>query len=529
MYYYVTLFRISTMSPLFSLYRRLINWYGTRTVYTVSAIAVTLFAVGLFLHFTQDEVVSEQVDTKRAVSVARVSDMSNSAPGTLSVLGTVESTREARLVTESGGRVTAVNVNLGDSVGAGAVLATIENSRERAVVLQAQGSYEAALAGANAGTAGVATAERALAEAETSTLNVFRSAYTTSDSVIRNTADLLFADPDGSRPGLLIDGEGQAPALSNERVALGALLDTWKQGVDAPAADPKVVLDAAELNARRISVFLSTLATLYSNDTSVPADLASAGASLSTARAQIDGVLASISGARSGLIAAENALTQARISGQSGATSATDAQIKQALGSLRLAQANLEKTIIRSPISGTVQSVTLKEGSTVPMGSPAVIVSSEGSLEVVAYITENDLSLITVGDQVRIEGNVEGVVTELASAIDPTTKKIEMRIGIKGAASTLTNGQGVTVSLTPRTSADAGGATSTITLPIIALKMTPDGAVVFTIENGVLVSHPVTLGAILGERVVVEKGIETTWEVVTDARGLRAGEEVEVK
>jgi RND family efflux transporter MFP subunit len=344
---------------------------------------------------------------------------------------------------------------------------------------------------------------------------------------VRNTIDTLFSDGSGAFPGLLIDGQGRATALSSERIAIGTLLTSWSTSVTkgTGAAD----LDTAEQYTKRISAFLAELSTLYAEDKNTPPDLAGLGTSLAAARAQIDGTLTGISGARQALIASENALAQAKIASSNTGASASDAQIKQALGSLRLAQANLEKTIVRSPISGIVQSLTLKEGTTVTPGAPAAIISSEGALEVVTYVTDKDARTIAVGSNVLVEEIVPGVVTALASAIDPVSKKIEMRIGIaENTNSTLTNGQSVTVSLegdkTPSTSTETA-----ILLPIIALKMTPDGAVVFTVEGETLKAHTVVLGAIRGDSVVVEKGVTRDMTIVADARGLRDGETVVVK
>jgi multidrug efflux pump subunit AcrA (membrane-fusion protein) len=513
------------MSFIASIYRRLVTWYGARTVALVLGLIIAL-GIGAIVLSTSDAPTTTDTDTVETtvVSVAPVTDLAGTG-GSATVLGTVSALREARLETESGGRVTSVNVKLGDAVRAGQTLATLENSRERALVLQAQGTYEAALAGASSGNASVVTAERAFDEARISAMNTYRSSFTTVDGVVRGTLDTFFSDPDGAIPGLLIDGRGQALALSNERVALGDVLETWS--ISALGSDADADLAAAEQNTKRVSALLATIASLYAEDNNVPANLTGQTAALAGARAQLDGALASISGARSGLNQAENALTQARISGQSGAASASDAQVKQALGSLRLAQANLEKTIIRSPITGTVQSLTLKEGTTVSAGAPAAIVSSEGALEILAYVTENDARSITIGAPVTIEGDITGVVTQLASAIDPTTKKIEMRVGIEGAAPSLTNGQSVRVSVAGMTPQNSDS--ESIILPIVALKMTPDGAVVFTVENDTLIAHPVTLGAIRNDAVVIESGIERTWKIVTDARGLRAGEKVSIK
>ena len=64
-------------------------------------------------------------------------------------------------------------------------------------------------------------------------------------------------------------------------------------------------------------------------------------------------------------------------------------------------------------------------------------------------------------------------------------------------------------------------------LPIAAVKMLPDGAAVFTVNaSSTLESHAVQLGALMGDRVNIASGITPNLQIVTDARGLKAGDAV---
>ena len=59
--------------------------------------------------------------------------------------------------------------------------------------------------------------------------------------------------------------------------------------------------------------------------------------------------------------------------------------------------------------------------------------------------------------------------------------------------------------------------------------MTPTGALVFTVNTeNLLESHIVTLGALLGNDIVITGGITRDMEIVIDARGLKEGMEVTV-
>jgi multidrug efflux pump subunit AcrA (membrane-fusion protein) len=512
---------MSLLTLPYRIYRTLVVWYGKKAVLGALLLCTALLALGFSMKEGKSPESQSVNSTMRKVTLASLSELSNGTDS-LSVVGTVSALREARLTAESGGRVTSVRVKLGDQVRAGTVLGSIENKSEQALLLQARGAYQAAQAGKSSGNVSLKTAEQGVTEARTGALNAARAALTSADGALTNTGYEFFSNPDTLYPGLLIDGRGDAPSLNTELVRLRELIAQWRTKTEG---DPLRAINDAEQNAKRVSIFIARLSALYAEDANIPANLAGRGASLSGARAALDGTLAQLSGARNGLTGAESALAQAKIAAEAGTPSLGDAQLTQALGTLRLAEANLEKTIIRSPISGTVQSLNIKEGTTIGMGMPTAVISSEGALEISSSISAEDATRLAVGDTVGIEGNAEGTVTEIASALDPVTKKIAVRFGVTDPKK-LVNGSTVNVFLATEKSERTQTA---VLLPISALKMTPNGAVIFTVsEKSALVPHQVKLGAIVGDRVTILSGIDGLDQIVVDARGLRQDEIVEV-
>jgi HlyD family secretion protein len=65
---------------------------------------------------------------------------------------------------------------------------------------------------------------------------------------------------------------------------------------------------------------------------------------------------------------------------------------------VRSLQAELAKTVLRSPIAGTVTQQDAKAGETVTPGTPIVSVISKNQLQVEAYITEADIAKVKIGD-----------------------------------------------------------------------------------------------------------------------------------
>ena len=102
-----------------------------------------------------------------------------------------------------------------------------------------------------------------------------------------------------------------------------------------------------------------------------------------------------------------------------------------------------------------------------------------------------------------------------------------MTIGLSDGENTVTDGDTVNVTINRDTAATTAAATSTaITIPIVAIKITPSGPVVFTASSTTLVANPITLGAIFGSSVTIASGVTPDMDIVTDARGLSAGETV---
>ena len=71
------------------------------------------------------------------------------------------------------------------------------------------------------------------------------------------------------------------------------------------------------------------------------------------------------------------------------------------------------------------------------------------------------------------------------------------------------------------------GTLTEYSVPISAVKIGAQIVTVFTVNGeNLLVAHPVILGPILGEKIIIKEGVEADMEIVVDARGLREGVEV---
>ncbi len=514
----------------------------------VAALVLIIGGVAYFTGRSKPQVAPEvQIHSVEVKSVAELS----SAATPLSLVGSVTSKSEATVRAEKSGQVIRIHTSLGQTISAGAVAAEIENASERAAVLQAEGGLDAAQANLAKVTGGVrneqrsilesnvTTATAALESARSSALSALLSAYASMDSGILATTDKLFTNPGrtGSKfnpvtsdARLTIEIESTRDVLSAYLAREAAISDSLSSSSDLAA---EISTMQAEVRAARnfldliVSALNKAIPTPSISTTAIATYLAEATAvrtSLTSTLSALSGATQNLSSSQSALDVARKNLEQGVSGGQVEDVAAAKAAVKQAQGGLAAARANLEKTIIRAPISGTINSFSLKRGDYVQMSSPVLTVANNGSLEVVTYVSENDAREIAVGQPVSIE-QASGVVTRIAPALDPVTKKIEVRVGVSDPKG-LINGQSVLVSIV-RTRVSSGD-TARITIPIAAIKVESERTVVFTVDTGILVAHEVELGALLGDRVVISAGLTLDMRIVVDARGLREGEKVEV-
>ncbi len=480
------------------------------------------------------------VNTIRQVDVLSVGELSSQTTP-LSIIGSVESRSEATVRAEKSGRIVSVNYSLGDAVRAGSVIASIEASSERAMVLQAQGSVDAAQANLDKVQKGTRSEQLAILNAAESAarsggVTTLLSAYASVDSAVRGTADKMFTSPDTEQPKLhfFIPDPQQTLKIESTRLSIGKLLtrERSKSTTLSTADDIGAEISQTEIEVRTIREFLDMLiAALNSavpNDQASSADIAAYLGSATAARVSMNTTLSALASSRQAITNAENSLKQGVSGAQPEDVAAAQAALTQARGSLASASAALEKAIIRAPIGGTINSFDLKLGDYVQATTLALTIANNGSLEVVAYLTENDAKEIAAGQSVSFEGGATGIVTKIAPALDPVTKKIEVRIGINDPGRTLVNGQSVLVKISRLAPKLKAG--SRVTIPISAVKVGSDTTLVFTLaDDSTLVAHEVTLGALLGDRVVVQSGVTADMRIVVDARGLREGQKVEVK
>lgn len=101
------------------------------------------------------------------------------------------------------------------------------------------------------------------------------------------------------------------------------------------------------------------------------------------------------------------------------------AAVGQAVAARDLAHFNLERTLVRAPVEGTVSNFSLQPGTYLSAGKPALALVFDRSLRVEGYFEETKLPAIKVGDRASIY--LMGVADEISGHVQSIAGGVEDR------------------------------------------------------------------------------------------------------
>jgi len=106
------------------------------------------------------------------------------------------------------------------------------------------------------------------------------------------------------------------------------------------------------------------------------------------------------------------------------------------------AQENLERSVIRSPIAGVIQSVDLRVGDWVGLGSPVARVVDLSKIEIPVRLPASALSWIKLGNEVQLwesdpidDPDQIGIITRIAPEADASSRTITVYVEVDQDAS----------------------------------------------------------------------------------------------
>ena len=439
----------------------------------------------------------------------------------VSVSAVVQAAHSTDLSFQSPGSISSIGVQVGSHVTAGETLATLNAASAAAALAAARASLEvqqAKLASLKAGTRPEqlvidATAERLATQALS---DAVQSAYVVADDAVHVKADQVFSNPRTQNATLSV----QVPdatlvnRVQTERVAIEPILVSWGQELASSTAS------AAEANLVSVNVFLGNLATALAETPaggSVSATtLAGYQASVNAGRLNVSNALTALTAANLAEKSAAGTLALAQSGPTTDDVAMQQAAVNAAAAAVQAAQVNANNTKLTAPVTGVITAQNANLGEVVAPGVPVMSLIAGGALEARAYISENDIGKVAVGELATASFSAYPgtVFPAVVTTVDPAATTVN-DVSAYGVTVTFTgNDSRIKPGLPAYLEIVAATKKNALLVPSSAIISNGTQQFVYVKSGGTVIETPVTTG-ITGSKGVTE---------VTS--GLTAGEKV---
>lgn len=481
---------------------------------TIVVLAVAGTVIGGRMASRNNDAASSDANVKH-VSLIDVSTFKNDS-SVVSADGVVQSVSQVDLKSQMSGPLSYVSVSLGDSVYAGQIIAELSNADIRAQLDQAKASLT--LEGVS-----VDSSRR-------SAIDSIRDSYLKADEAVHTQFDPLFLNDTGTTEQLsaFITDRFLYDSIQATRQDLDSIFINWEKLVNGLSDTTSDIAIQSGFNLSKKNI--ETIRKLFDNvqlglNNASLVVLPSDFATLNSWKATVSAARSTLSGVASSLTNAEKSYASAIVTNGSGGVSSI------ASAGVKALQAQLDKTIIRSPISGKVAALPLRTGELAVPGQLIATIVGPGGIQVQAYASGEDISRIIKNAKVTISGKYTGIVTSVAPSVNSTNRKVEVKVLVTDAKkSELVIGENVSVAI----QAGMSNVSSTVDankyrLPIQNVKIVPGDAYIFTIDSdSKLVKHSVTLGTVTGDYVEIIGGITSDMKIISPVYELEEGQQVAI-
>lgn len=184
-----------------------------------------------------------------------------------------------------------------------------------------------------------------------------------------------------------------------------------------------------------------------------------------------------------------------------------DFTLQGAKAQQKLQTKNLSDTKLYSPIGGVLLRKLAEEGEIVSAGMPVLVVSDISMVKVNAYIPENQLSQVHIGQTASVKigalnDTVTGKVIEVGSAADATTRAFTVKIEIPNPKLSIRPGMIAEITM------PSARQKNVLTIPAPAILHTPEGqAYIFIVDKGRAFQRNISVGNVYGNNVEIISGL----------------------
>ena len=194
-----------------------------------------------------------------------------------------------------------------------------------------------------------------------------------------------------------------------------------------------------------------------------------------------------------------------------------------------LAKINLNKSLIKSPLKGTVKTRFVKIGEFVRKGDRLVEILEVDRILVKVNISEQEILQIKIGQKVDIvlyileNKKIEGQVKKIGLEADASNRTFPVEIEVDNRERELRPGMLARATFTQRVNQDQ------VVVPRHAIMERDMGRIVYVVDNGIAVQRKVTIGITQREKVQIIMGLSKGEKLVIEGHTkLSDGEEINI-
>ncbi|OGY57906.1 MAG: hypothetical protein A3D47_00085 [Candidatus Colwellbacteria bacterium RIFCSPHIGHO2_02_FULL_43_15] len=403
----------------------------------------------------------------------------------VSVTGRVKSSDDIALSFEKSGKVTRVNVTVGNKVGLGQLLASLDSSEAQTQLTQAEADLRVQ-------EVKIVNAEIALEESKKGLVDKIEDAYTKSDDALRTKADQIFSEP-SFNPQLrfTLDDAVLKASTEKDRLTMESEMNAWKSSLvnlsSSSDLAAQVIQTKEGLNSMKNLLDKVALAINSYTLTTYPT------------QTTINGWRTDVSAARSNISTATTSLLTAEEKWKTADSNLVlqRAQIGSSLANVANFKTQLGKNNIYASISGIITKVDIKPGENVTVSSPVINLISINDFEVEANIPEADISKVSLGSPVQITLDAYGdevIFKAHVASIEPAETIVEGVTTYKVRVEFSENDERIKSGMTANMDIQGKSETNVISVPQQAIVTKNGEKFVKVLKNGTPLEIRVTVG-----------------------------------
>ncbi|MCX6721745.1 MAG: efflux RND transporter periplasmic adaptor subunit [Candidatus Staskawiczbacteria bacterium] len=430
----------------------------------------------------------------------------------VSETGSVRATQNISLGFKSIGKVSKIDVAVGDKVKKGDILAELESSQISAQIKSAKATLNYTI---NQHDSGVALAQDNLQSAYSNVQNILNDAYTkvyNAYNVVVSLQNNYFVIMDPS----------------------GVKVFNSKADIKKNMQDMKSYSDGAKTNAGVDSAISETLIDLdnIANDLRIIREQCDSGSYYNSVTAvdksSLDTQKGYINQASSNIVTAQTSISSYKIALQkaqdtaagsnnaSNGSSVDSSQVQQAEANIAALQSQLNDNYLVSPINGIITEINTKKGQVVSSSQSVINMLSSDPFQIKVDIYEQDIVNIKVGDKAKIDlvafpkKTFDGKVM----SIDPAETIVDNVVYYEVTIEFPNQPQGIRSGMTADITIEANKKSNVLRIPKNAVIQIDGTQTAQVVKNGKVVSGTITTGLEGNDYFEVKSGLTEGEEII---------------